>query len=509
MSIVKSSVLNLYDSLTGDKHYQQKVSSDRVDLQTTTLPLNLKGTSINLSNEGGQQVSDIVSTTLSIIQSVVDETNARVSAVSAEASTRASSDATLQTAIDNEVANRIQAIIDESAIRLAAETVISNALTAEVAARQAAITSEITARSTADTNLQTNIDAEATSRISADNTLQANLTQEVSDRIADVNAEETARLAQGVSLQQNIDAEASTRLASDTTLQANLDAEISARASAVSGEATARIAADDALSASISAEQTARLAEVLVERQRIDALLAGSSLDLDSLKELVTAYTTSDANILSQIAGINTSITALQAQLDGTDAVVATLIANINTTVAIMNPEYPVSALTDNTRLVSSASTSGYQPYLMFDKNYNNSDFGWISDHTSPSTITVDGSAIGIHWVYYDLQPDTTTDVIKRVALSVYRDDLGRGIPSAVHVIGSNDASTWTSLYNTASVVYDTANFNSNAIASLSLSGNTTYYRYVGLVVVSTESIDASTSTAPNTRIQEIQFFTS
>ena len=154
MSIVKSSVLNLYDSLTGDKHYQQKVSSDRVDLQTTTLPLNLKGTSINLSNEGGQQVSDIVSTTLSIIQSVVDETNARVSAVSAEASTRASSDATLQTAIDNEVSNRIQAIIDESAIRLAAETVINNALTAEVAARQAAITSEITARSTADTNLQ-------------------------------------------------------------------------------------------------------------------------------------------------------------------------------------------------------------------------------------------------------------------------------------------------------------------------------------------------------------------
>ena len=84
MSVVKSNVLNLFDAVTGEHHFQQKVSSDRVELQVSTLPLNLKGTTINLTNAGGQQVSDIVSTTLSIIQSVVNETSSRISAVSSE-----------------------------------------------------------------------------------------------------------------------------------------------------------------------------------------------------------------------------------------------------------------------------------------------------------------------------------------------------------------------------------------------------------------------------------------
>ncbi len=38
------------------------------------------------------------------------------------------------------------------------------------------------------------------------------------------------------------------------------------------------------------------------ERSRIDALLAGTTIDLNQLQELVTAYTTSDASILAQIA---------------------------------------------------------------------------------------------------------------------------------------------------------------------------------------------------------------
>ena len=95
-------------------------------------------------------------------------------------------------------------------------------------------------------------------------------------------------------------------------------------------ETSARSSADSALSSLITAEETSRLAEVAVERARIDSLLDGTTVDLNQLSELVTAYQTSDTNILSQIANINTTIASIQSQLASTDTKLDTLLDNID-----------------------------------------------------------------------------------------------------------------------------------------------------------------------------------
>lgn len=78
------------------------------------------------------------------------------------------------------------------------------------------LTSEATTRASADTTLQSNITAESTARASADTTLQTNITSEASTR---ASADTT--------LQTNITAEASARAAADASLQP-LDSDLTA-----------------------------------------------------------------------------------------------------------------------------------------------------------------------------------------------------------------------------------------------------------------------------------------
>ena len=147
MSVVKSSVINLYDSLTGSKHFQTKVSSDRVDLQVSTLPLYLKGTTVNLCNEGGNVVLDVVESMLATDASVVAESVSRASAISAEAKSRSDADLVVQSAVDKEVTDRISAMVAETILRVAVEGALDVKITEEKSARQSAITAEISARS--------------------------------------------------------------------------------------------------------------------------------------------------------------------------------------------------------------------------------------------------------------------------------------------------------------------------------------------------------------------------
>ena len=71
---------------------------------------------------------------------------------------------------------------------------------------------------------------------------------------------------------------------------------------------------------------------MLVERQRIDALLEGTGVDLNQLKELIAAYSSADTSLQDQISAINSNITIIQSQLAGTDATLNTLLANIAVT---------------------------------------------------------------------------------------------------------------------------------------------------------------------------------
>lgn len=215
--------------------------------------------------------------------------------IDSEASTRASADSTLQSNIDSEASSRasadttLQSNIDsEASSRASADTALQSAvdaietgaglgsdgsytansstnyitsagslvaadeaLDAQIKTNADAISSEASTRASADTTLQSNIDSEASSRASADTTLQSN-----------IDAEETARQAADSTLQTNINDEASARSSADTTLQSNIDAEETARIAAVSGEATARSSADTTLQANIDAEASTRAAAV-------------------------------------------------------------------------------------------------------------------------------------------------------------------------------------------------------------------------------------------------------
>jgi hypothetical protein len=215
--------------------------------------------------------------------------------INSEASSRASADTTLQSNIDSEASSRsaadstLQGNIDtEASSRASADT----ALQSEIDATQSGAglgaggsytangsTNYITSVSTLvgadealDAQIKTNADAissEASTRASADTTLQSN-----------IDSEASARSSADTTLQGNIDTEAASRASADTTLQSNIDAEETARIAAVSGEATARASADTTLQANIDSEaSTARAAESALDAAK--ANLSGASFTGD------------------------------------------------------------------------------------------------------------------------------------------------------------------------------------------------------------------------------------
>lgn len=325
----KSSVLNLYDAINGSNHFQVKTFSDKVDFSSSTLPLNLKATLVNLQNADGQIVSDVAGTILSQVAALSQEVSDRQAAVLSESVSRISSDAALQSNINDEISDRTAAISAEASVRSAANNTLQSNINDEVSARTAAVTAEASVRSGADATLQFNLDTEATVRSNADTTLQTKIDQEVIDRTAAISAEASARTIANTTFQSTVDQETSDR-------QAAISTEADARSSAnvilqsnINTESSARSNADEALSTKITVEKSARLVEVAVERSRIDAILQGTSIDFNQLQELINAYTTSDNSILNQIGIITSNITAIQAQLNGTDDKLNSLIADV------------------------------------------------------------------------------------------------------------------------------------------------------------------------------------
>lgn len=156
----------------------------------------------------------------------------------------------------------IDSLVADDATNAAAIVSQNTALSASVATVASNLTSESAARTAADT-------AEATARVNGDAALAADVAQEVADRAAAVTAE------------------------------------ASARSSAVSAEASARQSADDANAAAI-----------VVQKDRIDAMLAGSDVSLDTLAELVAAYEAVDTNTLATISSLTSALNVLTARVD-------------------------------------------------------------------------------------------------------------------------------------------------------------------------------------------------
>lgn len=523
----KSSTLNLYDAVSGERHFQVKTFSDKVDFSSSTLPINLKGHKVNLHNLDGQVVYDVVSTILAQIQASTQEVNDRMSAVSSEAASRISGDAAVQANVDQEVSDRQAAVSAEVSARTSADTTLQANIDSEVAARGAAVLAERDARSGADATLQFNLDTEASDRKSGDANLQANIDQEVSDRTAAVSAEETARSSADTALQINIDNEESTRSSADATLQTNIEAEVSARIAAVDAEATARTSADESLAAQITAEQTARLAEVAVERSRIDAILQGTSIDLNQLQELINAYTTSDQNILAQINNLTANITAVQTQLNVTDERLNTLLADVSISSGIpvlIEIFTTANGLTDMSLVTHSSSYSANDAgYFAFNGIYGADVeyYGWTSHGGEyRQSLTIDSVSELGHYVYVDLSTVESSDPIKAFELWAHG---SFNKPRDFYIVGSSDGVNFTKLYDNSGVNVLT-NETTAAAAPKPLGGtgtdtrlysdvitmsNSTVYQYIGIFVKTSFGVDFNTpqnSTAP-VWVQELRLF--
>jgi hypothetical protein len=178
---------------------------------------------------------------------------------------------------------------------------------------------------------------------------------------------------------------------------------------------------------------------------------------------------------------------------------------------------YPRTPLTDGSRVTSSPSMSGdgFQPYRAFDDIYGENAIGVyansqqggffsISSDTTSSLIVNGINTIG-RYFYLDLQPDSTMAVI--TSFQIY--SMRERFPIEYHLIGSNDQSDWMSLYHTTSAVIagniPHGEYNTGYTHEINLTSNYTYFRYVGLIVQSQETLIAFP--AAHTSIQELLLY--
>lgn len=183
--------------------------------------------------------------------------------------------------------------MNEEVARLAADASLDTKIDGESAtarlaeqANAAATALEEAARISADTALQANINAEEAARLIVEAGLQANI-----DAVALNGMTEVSRVDNEIALlDSDIIAEENARIAADGILQSNIDAvaingggevsrvdsELLALNADLAAEEASRIAADSALQVSIDEE-----------KGRIDSILALSTVETDSFKELV------------------------------------------------------------------------------------------------------------------------------------------------------------------------------------------------------------------------------
>ena len=322
----KSNSLNLYDAVTGNNHYFQKVYTDQIEVNSAALPMNLKAGQINLYNSSGQSVTDVVTKIKATDAALAAEVSARQTSFGNEEKNREDADDAINILISAETENRINGDSAEAKARDDADVVLQNAINSEAGARAGAITAEQSARSSGDSTLQFNIDEEKTARGNADTSLSNRINAETSNRGSAINAAFNDLSGLVDEVRTAVENELLDRENAVSGVSGDLGLEITDRENAISAEQSARSNADDDLAGNIVIERNERLAEVLVERGRIDAMLSGTDINLNQLHELVTAYQSSDSDILLQIGAITTSINGLQSSLTALTQRVDTLV---------------------------------------------------------------------------------------------------------------------------------------------------------------------------------------
>ena len=151
--------------------------------------------------------------------------------------------------------------------------------------------------STASALDQTNLDSAVVSLTSQIGTVASDLSVFQGVSTAQQTADATAR---GV-ITADLASEITRATTAETTLQSNIDAEQTDRTTAIASEVTRATTAETTLQSNID-----------VEKARIDAILQNSTIDLDTLKEIVDQFQADDTGILATLTSLQATVATLQ-----------------------------------------------------------------------------------------------------------------------------------------------------------------------------------------------------
>lgn len=178
---------------------------------------------------------------------------------------------------------QIVEIAEEISSAVAAEATLREAADAVL---QTAIDDEATARGSADSLLQTAIDDEVTARTLAVSAVETDLASEVTNRMTAVSAEESRATLAETTIANDLLSEVSRATLAETTLQANID----------------------------------------IETGRINAILAGADVDVDTFLEVLNVINAMDLENDDQFIAHVVDYEAKMTELDATDVNLENLI---------------------------------------------------------------------------------------------------------------------------------------------------------------------------------------
>jgi len=326
---IASNNLNLYSTIDGSgmySTYNAVVDSTGVAI-TTSKKVNNAALNFQFQNSDSRTVADLVDWLYAEKARTDTEITNRIAGDLANANARTAADTVLGNRVTDEAKSRSDA---DTALGVRIDTLITDRSTSD-STLTTNIATEVSTRTSADTALGVRIDTEASDRIAADGVLTGRINMAVINRqsgdAACVAAKNswwnplytTIRPAIGTmvieringdnALGARIDQEILDRINGDSALGVRVTDEEKSRSDAdtdlgvrVDTETTARTNADAALVTSIATVKADREVAVLAQKLRIDAILDNSPANLDSLAELVTAYSALNTGKATKVA---------------------------------------------------------------------------------------------------------------------------------------------------------------------------------------------------------------
>jgi hypothetical protein len=249
--------------------------------------------------------------------------------------------------IDNIITNSDAATLDSLSEIVAAFQAADSNFAALISSNTAAITSEATTRGSADTTLQANINSEASTRGTADSTLQSNIDAEEASRIAGDAASVATASADATTKANSAEATAiahansqDTLLIGDATVDGTAGNTINDRLATVASNAsTAYIAADAVVTTAFTAADTAMQLQITANNSSAATNATDIATNVAAITQEATDRAAGDGTLTASIAA--EAVTARAAELvnaNGLAAEITTARANegANTT-AISN----------------------------------------------------------------------------------------------------------------------------------------------------------------------------